>query len=207
MKARSYHKGISREDLVAAAERVLAAEGIKALSLRRVAREVGVVPSAVYNHFENLEALLVAVAADGYRQLIKLEKRGYGRKVDPGKCLRLLARDYLRFAAANPELYRLMFSPAVVLNRTDPELREAGDSSFGMSVSWWYGEGRYDPAKSAILYPLALANWSIVHGAAMQMIDGMVTVGTGRSTSVEALADVLMAALLDGVRGRLPENS
>ena len=37
--------------------------------------------------------------------------------------------------------------------------------------------------------------------------DGMVTVGTGRSTSVEALADVLMAALLDGVRGRLPENS
>ena len=157
MTKTSYHKGNVRESLIEAAEELLHTEGLPALSLRRVAREVGVAPSAVYNHFKNREALLVAVAADGYRQVAAMELAAYAESKDSAEVLKGLARQYLRFAAENPNLYRLMFSQDVVGYRADPELDEAGDSSFGLTVDWWYGEGAYNPSKSAVEYPYAMS--------------------------------------------------
>jgi AcrR family transcriptional regulator len=207
MNKKNYHKGNVREDLVGAAERVLQEEGLAALSLRRVARDVGVAPSAVYNHFKNREALLAAVAADGYHQLEALERKIYLGSGDPESRLRTLARRYLHFAAEHPNLYRLMFSQDVVAYRIHPELDEAGDTSFEVSVEWWYGEGSYDANRSAIHYPYALAIWSMVHGAAMQMIDGLVTVSARKGESIDDLADAVIGALIDGVRPGLPKNA
>jgi AcrR family transcriptional regulator len=207
MSRQGYHKGNVREGLIEAAERILHDEGLAALSLRRVAREVGVAPSAVYNHFRNREALLVAVAADGYHRIEMLERKAFSGKGAAEQKLRKLARAYLHFAASNPELYRLMYSPDVVDNRADPELGEAGDSSFRLSVEWWYGPGSFDPARSAIHYPHALAVWSTMHGAALQIIDGLVTVGRGKSISIDRMAELLTDALLDGVRPDLPKNT
>jgi AcrR family transcriptional regulator len=208
MSRKSYHKGNVREGLIEAAEIVLQEEGLAALSLRRLAREIGVAPSAVYNHFSSREELLAAVAADGYRRMEALEKKFYGRGgEEPEKRLRLLVREYLRFAAEHPNLYRLMFSPDVVAYRVHPELNSAGDTSFKVSVEWWYGEGSYDSARSAIRYPYALAVWAMVHGAAMQMIDGLVTVSARRGETINALADVIADTLIDGVRPGLPKNT
>ena len=204
---KNYHKGNVREGLVEAAELVLHDEGLKALSLRRVAREVGVAPSAVYNHFKNLEALLAAVAADGYRQLATLEDAAYTSAGEPETVLRGLARDYLEFGAKNPNLYRLMFSPAVVGYRSDPELGAAGDSSFGLSVDWWYGKGTYDPARSAVNYPAALSLWGMLHGLTLQMIDGLITVGTNKSNSIDALAQSTMDMYIQGAAGHFPKNT
>jgi AcrR family transcriptional regulator len=204
---KNYHKGNVREGLVEAAERVLQDEGLKALSLRRVAREVGVAPSAVYNHFKNLEALLAAVAADGYRQLAALEQAAYTSSAEPGAMLRGLARDYLEFGANNPNLYRLMFSPAVVGYRSDPELGAAGDSSFGLSVDWWCGKGSYDPSVSAVNYPTALSTWALLHGLTLQMIDGLITVGTNQGNSIETLAQSTMDIFIEGAARHFPENT
>jgi AcrR family transcriptional regulator len=204
---KNYHKGNVREGLVEAAERVLHDEGLKALSLRRVAREVGVAPSAVYNHFKNLEALLAAVAADGYRQLAALEEAAYFSAAEPETVLRSLARDYLKFGAKNPNLYRLMFSPAVVDYRSDPELGAAGDSSFGLSVNWWYGKDSYDPAKSAVSYPAALSFWAMLHGLTLQMIDGLITVGTDTSNSIDVLAQSTMGIYIHGAVAQFTKST
>ena len=195
-----YHKGNLRDRLISTAENLLQHEELDALSLRRVAREVGVAPSAIYNHFSNLDELLAAVAADGYRQLVVLEQTAYDNIEDSETVLRQLIGDYLQFAAANPNLYRLMFSRRVVGYRALPEVGEAGDTSFKLSVEWWYGEGSYDPAKSAIHYPYALAVWSLCHGAAMSMLDGMVTMSEAPDQNVDALANVLADVLLQGAR-------
>jgi AcrR family transcriptional regulator len=207
MSRKTYHKGNVRDGLIEAAERLLKDEGLAALSLRRVAREVGVAPSAVYNHFRNREALLVAVAADGYHQLEALEQKTYSGTNDPEQQLRSLARAYLHFAARNPDLYRLMFSQELAGHRTDPELGEAGDTSFRLSVEWWYGEGSYDPSKSAIRHPYALTVWSTLHGAAMQMVDGLVTVGKGRGNSINGLADAVISVLIEGLRPGFPKKT
>ena len=207
MKKQNYHKGNVREDLIEAAERLLQDDGVAAVSVRRVAREVGVVPSAVYNHFENREALLTAVAADGYHQLELLGKRMSDRRAEPDQVLRELARAYLQFAAGNPNLYRLMFSAEVVAYRNNPELEMVSDSSFGRLAEWWYGVGSFDPRKSAVEYPYALSVWSILHGAAMQMIDGLVAVDTSKKVAINRLADTIMVALVNGLREALPKNT
>jgi len=203
----SYHKGNVRESLIEAAEKVLQAEGLQALSLRRLAREVGVAPSAIYNHFKNREALLGAIAADGFNQLTALEVNRYTGTEKSADVIMQIGRDYLRFAAANPELYRLMFSPDVVSFRTDPEVEAAGDTSFGASVDWWYGEGVFDPGESAMSYPYALASWAIMHGLAMQMIDGLVTLDRNDPRAVEALADAALGVFMAGAGEGLPKTT
>ena len=207
MTTQAYHKGNVREDLIAAAEQILQEEGLAALSVRRVAREIGVVPSAVYNHFKNREALLAAVAADGYHHIEKLVGKLEGNTTEPELLLRQLARGYLQFAAANPNLYRLMFSAEVVAIRIHPELELASDSTFGRLADWWYGPGSFDPQASAVEYPYALSIWSLVHGAAMQMIDGLVAVDMKRKPSINKLADAVVGVLIKGVREALPKNT
>jgi len=207
-KKNSYHKGNVREDLIQAAEQVLQQEGVAALSVRRVAREVGVVPSAVYNHFENREALLTAVAADGYRQLEALASELVSLGEEPEQVLHKLARRFLRFAARQPNLYRLMFSAEVVAYRRDnSELELASDSSFSRLTEWWYGPGSFDPRKSAVEYPNALAVWSLLHGAAMQMIDGLVAMDTGRASAINRFADTVVEVLITGIKPALPKNT
>ncbi len=203
---KAYHRGNVREDLVNAAERVLHEEGLSALSLRRVAREVGVAPSAVYNHFRNREALLAAVAADGYRQLSILESESYADTARSADILCSLSRRYLHFANDNPALYRLMFSPEVVGFRSDPELAEAGDSSFALSVDWWYGQGAYKATPQAIQHPLALSVWAMMHGLAMQVIDGLISIDRKDKGAIDAVADSLMQSLINGVGHALDKS-
>tara|TARA_R110001599_G_scaffold353465_1_gene593134 strand:- start:51771 stop:52394 length:624 start_codon:yes stop_codon:yes gene_type:complete len=207
MKTQAYHKGNVREDLVEAAEQILQEEGLAALSVRRVAREIGVVPSAVYNHFENREALLAAVAADGYHHLEKLVGKLEGSTTEPELLLRQMARGYLQFAAENPNLYRLMFSAEMVAIRIHPALEQASDSTFGRLAEWWYGPGSFDPKASAVKYPYALSIWSLMHGAAMQMIDGLVAVDMTRKPAINKLADAVVGVLIGGIREALPKNT
>ncbi|MEM1112950.1 MAG: TetR/AcrR family transcriptional regulator [Pseudomonadota bacterium] len=199
-----YHKGNVRERLVDAAEKILKEEELTALSLRRVAREVGVAPSAVYNHFENRDALLAAVAADGHEQLVEMERAAYSGSGNAEDRIRTLALEYLRFAADNPSLYRLMFSPGIAELRSHPDYSSAGEVSFRLAVEL-YGEGSYDPRKTAISYPKALSTWAILHGAAMQMLDGVITVGTTKQNSIEALSGAIIGVLLEGVREGIPK--
>lgn len=54
--------GLTREDIVRAATRVAGEQGVSALSMRAVARELGVSPMALYNHVENREDLVGAIS-------------------------------------------------------------------------------------------------------------------------------------------------
>lgn len=204
---KAYHKGNVYEDLIQAAEKVLQEEGLAALSVRRVAREIGIVPSAVYNHFKGREELLAAVAADGYHFMELLADKIESASSDPADRVLQLARDYLVFAAENPNLYRLMFSAEVVAYRADPEFERVSESSFGRLVQWWYGPGSYDPDKLVTNYPYAHTFWALLHGTALQMIDGLVEVDLNKKPSIYRIADSVTAVLLDGVRKGLPKKA
>src|SRR5215211_5683383 len=65
----SYHHGSLREELITACVALIEAEGIGAVSLRRVAREAGVSPGAPYHHFADRSALLAAISVRGHQLL------------------------------------------------------------------------------------------------------------------------------------------
>ncbi len=165
---KAYHHGDLRESLLDAARDQLEAEGAAALSLRKLGRELGVTPGAPYRHFEDKDALLAALAAEGYRELrasMMSEQEGVA---DPEERLRRAGTGYVAFAIANPGLFRLMFgwSPS----REIPELCEAGDAAFAAFESILIDCDR-EGLLSRPVSDAGLLAWSAVHGASYLLID------------------------------------
>ncbi|MDZ7784662.1 MAG: TetR/AcrR family transcriptional regulator [Halioglobus sp.] len=106
-----YHHGDLKQALLDETARILREEGEAALSLRRLATNVGVSRTAPYNHFENKDALLSAVAEEGFRRFEKAMKdvRRKHRNSTGNEIMRALVQAYLTFALNNPEYYDLMY--------------------------------------------------------------------------------------------------
>ncbi|MEV5873999.1 TetR/AcrR family transcriptional regulator [Streptomyces sp. NPDC052101] len=131
---RPYHHGDLRAALLKSAERTLREKGAGALSLRELARDTGVSHAAPGRHFKDKQALLDALALDGYERL----NRALGAAaLDPGLSfegrMAALARAYLGFAVENPELLELMFARKHAPEDSDSsaQLAAAVDESLG----------------------------------------------------------------------------
>lgn len=105
--ARTYHHGDLRAALIRVALDMLERDGAAGLSLRAVAKAVGVSEAAPYHHFADKEALERALAAEGFGRLtdrMTEAKMASG----PGEDLRHLAAAYVGFALDARGLFRLM---------------------------------------------------------------------------------------------------
>jgi AcrR family transcriptional regulator len=103
-----YHHGNLPAALVAAARQVIEEEGSDALTLRTVARRVGVTHAAPYRHFKDKKALLCAVAADGAERLAE-SLRDAMQQATPAVATEALGRAYLNFSREHAALYSLIF--------------------------------------------------------------------------------------------------
>jgi len=159
----TYHHGALRPALIAAARALLDEGGPEAVGLREAARRVGVSPTATYRHFRDKEALLAAVAAEGFREFGAALAEG-GRAADP---LAGIGAAYVDFALAKPGMFRLMFSP--LLAAGDPELRAAAEPTFEILR----GGVRAHAPDSEGVDAAAIAAWSLVHGLSHLILDGV----------------------------------
>ena len=98
----------TRQRLIAEARDQYLAHGLESLSLREVARRVGISPAGVYRHFNGRDALLDEVCAEGFRVFGSYLVRALDAK-DPRGRLAKSAEMYLRFAIDNPRDYRVIF--------------------------------------------------------------------------------------------------
>ncbi len=105
----SYHHGDLRDALIRAARKILEKDGLAELSLRQVARAVGVSPAAPYHHFADKHALLTAVATLGFAALRSEMLMRMAKETDPVARLDASGVGYVVFAVDNPALFRLMF--------------------------------------------------------------------------------------------------
>ncbi len=118
----TYHHGDLRRALLRAAGKILEKEGREALSLRDLARHAGVSHNAPYRHFADRDALLAALAEEGFA-LLEGELRG--------RPWREQATAYVRFALANPERFQLMFRVPAPAG-----LRQLIDASVAAQGTW-----------------------------------------------------------------------
>jgi AcrR family transcriptional regulator len=113
----TYRHGNVRAEAIAAAYGLVSAEGHEALSLRRVADAVGIAHRSLYNHFQDREALLDAVAEQGFTELAA-ELAKAGSRDD-------YIRAYVTFARSRPRLYELMASRPHDTMKFKPALQRA----------------------------------------------------------------------------------
>jgi AcrR family transcriptional regulator len=107
----TYHHGDLARALVDAAVAIIDERGAEAFTLREAARRLGVNHRAAYRHFADKDALLAAVAEQGFRGLIEATRVQAVGLVEPTARLAAAARAYVAFAADHPAHFRVMFAP------------------------------------------------------------------------------------------------
>jgi AcrR family transcriptional regulator len=105
---RKQHQDELREKILDAARELFVAEGVEAVSMRKIADKIGYSATTLYNHFDDKEALLRALCEADFGALHESFQR-IGRIKDPIERLRVLGRTYIEFALLYPSHYRLMF--------------------------------------------------------------------------------------------------
>ncbi len=160
----AYHHGDLRGSLLAEGLRLIETRDAETLSLREVARAAGVSATAVYRHFPDKRALMAALAEEGLARLY--EAQAAAAADAPDNAFEATGRAYVRFALANPALFRLTFTyPDVAVG--DP----TGDAAGRLLHDHALLRAGGDPARARLI---ALRAWAFVHGLAMLMLDGRV---------------------------------
>lgn len=168
----SYHHGNLREALVAAALDLLESEGLEALSLRKVAAQVGVSHAAPAHHFPTLRDLLTGLASVGFTRFDRaMREERKCSPADPAAQMRAAERGYVTFATSNPALFRLMFTTPLI-NWEEPALhlpaRAAQAQLSEICAPAADDLGLNTPEQRLVLERLV---WSQIHGQAHLIID------------------------------------
>ncbi|MCD8520689.1 MAG: TetR/AcrR family transcriptional regulator [Saccharospirillaceae bacterium] len=171
--ATSYHHGNLREALLSAAVDSIREQGAENLSLRALARVVGVSQTAPYRHFADKNGLLVELARQTFDELSGITSGRIDASLSCADNLLRAGEAYLRYAIANPEKYRLIFGSSIVHREQYPPLQTAARSAFNVLLQLMADGTR----RGEFLHtdPMILANncWSSIHGFALLTIDGV----------------------------------
>jgi AcrR family transcriptional regulator len=115
--------------IVTTAREIAARDGWAAVTMRRLADEIEYSQPVLYSHFANREAIVAAVAVEGFGELATALRNAVKPSSDGEQALRSVAGAYLAFARAHPALYEAMFTMPTGLrfadDQTRPELRDA----------------------------------------------------------------------------------
>jgi len=173
-----YHHGDLRRALLDAAFQLVEERGVEALSLRELARRLGVSHAAPDHHFPDRLALLVAMAVEGFERLAEgMEVAGAAHPPGPAR-LQAIGEAYLRFALDHPSHLQVMFGPEVGGMKVRPEeLRRAGDRArrtLDATVEALASLPARAPGtpRDPFVEAHTFACWALLHGVARLWIDG-----------------------------------
>jgi len=198
-RKRSYHHGDLRRALLDEALRLIEKEGPRALTLREVARRAGVSQAAPYHHFADKEAMLAAVAEEGFVELLAAQVEARDAAGDePIARLQGLGRGYIRFAVQHPAHYRVMFVGAVEIPK-HAALHEAAHRTFEALMDVVVEGQKAGVLRSGNPSELAVIVWSMMHGLAMLWTDCRLEGLAGPFGGIEALAASAGDALVRGL--------
>jgi AcrR family transcriptional regulator len=202
----TYRHGDLRRALLDAGIELARSGGPEAVTLRAATRRVGVVPNAAYRHFSGQRDLLHAVRSAALSAIavsMEAELSAIDPELSPAAAakasLRAVGAGYLRFARAEPGLFRTAFGTAPPPNKTaNPE--QAGNTGLdpfqllSSALDRMQEAGVLAPARRPGAEYLA---WSAVHGLAMLVIDGPLRVMDDRQ--VDAIVPALLAMVENGL--------
>lgn len=200
---RSYHHGDLRRALLDAARALVEAHGMQALTLREVARKVGVTHAAPYHHFRTRELLLDALAEEGFDLLDAAMREALAGHDQPDQRLRIIGRAYIDFGRANPDRLQVMFrrrsepshEPRAALGEDSPHPKVFAHLFDAVQACQQAGV-----APAGDPYALALTAWSIVHGFAKLWTEGPLDALEPYAMHFDALRDDMLQRFGDSWR-------
>ena len=170
----TYYGGDLRRDLLEAALELIARQGPSAVSLRSLARRLGVSHAAPANHFPDKAALFTAIATEGFELLGAALDDAAGQagpEATAGQRFRAAGRAYTSFAVAHPAHFAVMWQRDL-LHPNDPALAAAADATFDRLLAAVRDVQAEGWAPGADPQTVAVLAWSVVHGLAALWLSG-----------------------------------
>jgi AcrR family transcriptional regulator len=202
--ANAYQHGNLREALVQAGMKLLSEGGVEDLSLRAAAQLAGVSHAAPYRHFKDKNALVAAVAEQGFR-LLSASLRA-GEQAAAGGTVRERLRGqgqgYVKFAIEHPGYLGIIFGGVLDGKLTTPELKAAGQQAYH-ALRDLVAEGiTRGELRTADPDAVSLAVWSMVHGLSHLLISRAVArpgLDPSDPAMIEGLVDTVLRLLGEGI--------
>jgi len=195
-----YHHGDLRRALLDAALDLVERLGPGGLTLREAARLVGVSHAAVYRHFADKTELLRAVAVEGMLGMRDAMQASLAGIDDPVDAFQAFGVAYVMYAVEHPAHFRVMYSAEVDCN--EGPLAEAKEEKMGMLIA-----GVEACQKAGVFAPgtperFAVVAWSLVHGLATLMVDGVLQRTKLPASDPRAVAEMVTGSVLGLFRQR-----
>jgi AcrR family transcriptional regulator len=220
-KKTAYHHGNLKQTLVNAAFEALKDTSWENLSLRKLAQQAGVTPTAAYNHFQDKVELMVEVKTEAFLRFhtYLTEEVAKTTPTNAQDHIIALGRAYMAFNVNQPAIYNLLFSWAPSADRMTEELMTSAGACellIDEAVANYLSENGIDFDK----YTQSLAaffSWSVAHGISTLISGGNVQAAAmcnnfppaflfnNEQESQRLLSD-LFDMLVAGIKHGLPEK-
>lgn len=198
-----YHHGDLEAALVDSAMQVVLSDGVGALTVRDLARTIGVSPSAAYRHFPSRDHMVAALSLRAREELARsmLAARDAVPATGPkaGRSVRhfeAIGRAYIRFALRQPRLFEVAFAPSSV-----PPPAPEHPSAWGVlvdAIDEMAATGAIPAARSA---DAPLVAWAGVHGLSTILTASKLPSESGlHHSGDEAMIDAVIDAVIRSLR-------
>ncbi|GBF49679.1 WHG domain protein [Leptospira ryugenii] len=186
---KSYHHGNLRDAILKESLLWIKKEGIETLSLREIAKKLGVTHSAPNKHFPKKEVLLANMVEHGFIQFrIALLEGCKNLETEPREAFQSMCLSYIKFANDNPEIYRLMFSKTLDDYEDYPACQKAGFASFQVLLDAVNKLQEGGIIKQGDIREISFLLWSLIHGYVLLWQEGRIE---GLKTKMEGKAEKL----------------
>ena len=145
--------------ITSAAQAIAAAEGWRAVTIRRLAEEIEYSQPVLYSHFENRDAIVTAVAVEGFRELAIALRQAAIESASRRAAIHGVAAAYLAFASAHPALYEAMFTLPTGLRFAETDTRAELKDAFAALAA-------VVPAAAKDVETMTETFWAVLHGLA-----------------------------------------
>ncbi|HMH08984.1 MAG TPA: TetR/AcrR family transcriptional regulator [Terriglobales bacterium] len=197
-KRRERYRSELRAETLSAARTLIQEEGYQGLTIRELAKRMECSPMALYSYFADKQALLTALALEGFEKLAKRLDSTVRR--DPLTALRKILLDYIAYAEENPREYRILFLSVetlgeLKLTRQDLQERNPAFRALFKCVEMCVKAGVIEGDAFAVSTVL----WTAAHGAAALLI----TARNFPFGSRRLYAEEVVATMLSGTQNRV----
>lgn len=195
---KTYHHDNLRQKIIDEALLSIEQKNIVSLSLRNIARCLGISHNAPYRHFSDKESLLVEIATIGFTQLHQaLQKASNHSSSDARQRLENIGVAYIEYALNNSTYYQVMFCDRQLICNKYPKLAEISQATFAVLVD------AIRVGQDAQIFilgdPLQLAHicWSTTHGVSTLAINNQF--GLANNSEISDLAKIATMTVSRGL--------
>lgn len=201
----SYHHGDLRNALLREGRALLEAQGPAELSLRAVARRVGVSEAAPSRHFEGKEGLLAGIAAEGFMELAALRRATLAQGLGALGTVREMLLSYVRYAQANKGMFHIMVGPRILDHARHQELAAVSGESFGLFARAVMDLAAEHGWPKRQLELVTHGAWAVEHGLATLILADRAPSRTIAPVQVDRMIDfaigMVLSAIVNGPEG------